>query len=363
MVLPTRPITIHFEMVPSSEFQLQFLQKVQLLLDSGKFTSTYKFALLIALTNIAVEKGDDSGAALEVNLDDVAREFLSLYWSQARPYGKAPLMQNAEREHQARIITLLIPELGASQSAHLRLRQYEQQRDGLLNATRRLIVKFPLKHLQHFESVDDQKYSKDQFLYKFEGADASNLQLQTITLKPGVAACLRSLRGVIVALVQARWARWVREKNPSLGKDRNLEAFMFGQDRQPLTHLAPRLYEMQNGRCFYTDKKLDAPKAGEVDHFIAWAKYACNDPMNLVLASRKANNDKSDHIASTRHLKEWVKRNAISSCDSSKNPDPQSVLSIARWAYAHAASMNTPAWDAPKKLVKLDGSWAKLCAG
>ena len=22
-------------------------------------------------------------------------------------------------------------------------------------------------------------------------------------------------------------------------------------------------------------------------------------------------------------------------------------------------SMNTPAWDAPKKLVKLDGSWAK----
>ena len=65
-------------MVPSSEFQLQFLQKVQLLLDSGKFTSTYKFALLIALTNVAVEKGDDSGAALEVNLDDVAREFLSL---------------------------------------------------------------------------------------------------------------------------------------------------------------------------------------------------------------------------------------------------------------------------------------------
>ena len=67
-------------MVPSSEFQLQFLKKVQLLLDSGKFTSTYKFALLIALTNVAVEKGDDSGATLEVNLDDVAREFLSLYW-------------------------------------------------------------------------------------------------------------------------------------------------------------------------------------------------------------------------------------------------------------------------------------------
>ncbi len=350
-------------MVPNSEFQLQFLQKVQLLLESGKFTSTYKFALLIALTNVAVEKGDDSGATLKVNLDDVAREFLSLYWSQARPYGSAPLMQNAERASQARIITLLIPELGVSKSAHLRLRQYEHQRDGLLTATRKLIVKYPLKHLQHFESIDDQKYSKDQFLYKFAGVDVSNPRLQTITLKHGVAACLRSLRAVIVALVQARWARWIREKNPSLGKDRNLEAFMFGQDRQPLAHLATHLYEMQNGRCFYTNRKLDAPKKGEVDHFIAWARYACNDPLNLVLASKQANNDKSDHIASTRHLKEWVERNAIYSCDSSKNPDLQSVLSIARWAYKHAASMNTPAWDAPKKYVKLDESWAKLCAG
>ncbi len=46
-------------MLLSSEFQIQFLNKIQLLLESGKFTSTYKFALLIALTNVAVEKGNE----------------------------------------------------------------------------------------------------------------------------------------------------------------------------------------------------------------------------------------------------------------------------------------------------------------
>lgn len=57
---------------PSAEFQLEFLKKVEVLLAQGRFTSTYKFALLIALTNIAVERGDDTGEALDVEIDDVA---------------------------------------------------------------------------------------------------------------------------------------------------------------------------------------------------------------------------------------------------------------------------------------------------
>gem|GEM_PF-5863656 len=45
--------------------------------------------------------------------------------------------------------------------------------------------------------------------------------------------------------------------------------------------------------------------------------------------------------------------------EASRHGDSQKVLPIARLAYAHAASINMPEWDAPKKLVKLDGSWAK----
>jgi hypothetical protein len=42
------------------------------LLSQGQFSSTYKFALLIALTNIAAERGDDTSDDLEVALEDVA---------------------------------------------------------------------------------------------------------------------------------------------------------------------------------------------------------------------------------------------------------------------------------------------------
>ncbi|MGA0173594.1 MAG: hypothetical protein ACO3NL_08105 [Phycisphaerales bacterium] len=44
---------------PSDGFTLAFLDKVERILSTGGFTSTYKFALLIALANLAVEQGDD----------------------------------------------------------------------------------------------------------------------------------------------------------------------------------------------------------------------------------------------------------------------------------------------------------------
>ena len=47
---------------------LAFLTNMETLLREGLFTSTYKFALLLSLANIAVEQGSDSGEALNVEL-------------------------------------------------------------------------------------------------------------------------------------------------------------------------------------------------------------------------------------------------------------------------------------------------------
>jgi hypothetical protein len=47
--------------VPDDRKQLQFLFKIQRLLGEGSFTSSYKFALLNALADIAVEKEHDTG--------------------------------------------------------------------------------------------------------------------------------------------------------------------------------------------------------------------------------------------------------------------------------------------------------------
>jgi hypothetical protein len=56
-------------MRPTPEKQIQFLVNLQRLLDEGLFVASYKFALLLSLTDLSVEKGDDSGAELLLSTD------------------------------------------------------------------------------------------------------------------------------------------------------------------------------------------------------------------------------------------------------------------------------------------------------
>lgn len=352
---------------PTADDQLKFLHKIQRLLESGRFTSTYKFALLIALTNVAVTHGSDTSGPLTIDLEDIAREFLALYWPQAKPYRHlgVQLSQNSNAHKPATILTLLGKEVAARKSDFARLRQSTEDRDRLVTAARDLIVRMPLGRLQQFALVSDKSYRRDQFLYDFPSDAEAQRTMRTITLNPTVGACLRSMRSLIISLVQARWAQWVRDNNPSLGSDRDLEAFMFGQDRVALTQLAPKLYDLQDGRCFYTQKRLDGIKGAEVDHFIAWARYPSNDPLNLVLASRTANNDKRDHIASTRHLSAWLQRNRhhaaeLSNTPPQEQPETSSSMTIAHWAYRTAAAIGSPAWDAPGHFVTIGDEWEKL---
>ena len=51
---------------PTPQAQLDFLQNIQRLLEEGTFTATYKFALLLALADLCVERGTDTGAAFPV---------------------------------------------------------------------------------------------------------------------------------------------------------------------------------------------------------------------------------------------------------------------------------------------------------
>ena len=50
--------------IPTPQEQLKFLKHIQQILQSGAFTSTYKFALLMSITRLAIEQGQDTGAAL-----------------------------------------------------------------------------------------------------------------------------------------------------------------------------------------------------------------------------------------------------------------------------------------------------------
>jgi hypothetical protein len=96
-------------MPPTADEQVQFLVNLQRLLAEGLFVAAYKFALLLSLADLAVEKGDDSGNALKIGTEDIAEKFVQYYWRQAVPYvtpgHAAVLQQNAGK--QAKVVRVL----------------------------------------------------------------------------------------------------------------------------------------------------------------------------------------------------------------------------------------------------------------
>jgi hypothetical protein len=71
---------------PSERQQIEILLKLQRLLSEGAFVASYKYALLLALADLAVERGDDSGAPLPLPLTAIAEQFIRIYWRQAHTY-------------------------------------------------------------------------------------------------------------------------------------------------------------------------------------------------------------------------------------------------------------------------------------
>jgi hypothetical protein len=73
-------------MPPGPEQQIKFLINIQRLLAEGLFVASYKYALLLSLADISVEKGDDSGAPLTISTREIAEKFVAYYWRQSAPY-------------------------------------------------------------------------------------------------------------------------------------------------------------------------------------------------------------------------------------------------------------------------------------
>jgi len=55
----------------------------------ANFTSTYKFALLLAITELSVEIGQDNGQPLAIPIRLLAEKTIELYWQQTLPYWTA----------------------------------------------------------------------------------------------------------------------------------------------------------------------------------------------------------------------------------------------------------------------------------
>ena len=84
---------------PTAEEQIAFLRSLQRLMEEGSFVASYKFALLHAIADLCLVKGDESGAELELSTADIAEQFVRLYWPQVAPYAGHQEAPDPEPEH------------------------------------------------------------------------------------------------------------------------------------------------------------------------------------------------------------------------------------------------------------------------
>lgn len=340
-------------MIPTPEEQVKFLRNVQRLLAEGIFTASYKFALLHALADLAVEKGDDSGTPLDLNTKEIGAKFVDLYWRQCRPFQGVVLQQNTDR--QAEVVGHILkvqPHYGESL---FRLKHFDSPEwSRLVSRVGGVVRKMPLWKLQ--------TVGKERLDFLYDNLDRGT----TITLKAGVAYCLRAFHELLVDLIRGAWVRWIQKYNANtLNNVTDLASFLFGQERANLEVYRPILMDVQEGTCMYCRKPL--PKQSQVDHFVPWSRYPADFGHNFVLAHQGCNRAKSDYLAAEGHLAAWAERNRTHQeelrCRLQEAALPVSLTAsvrITEWAYEQTEKANGQVWVTERVLQHLGPTWRQL---
>jgi len=334
----------------SGAAELEFLTRLQRILGEGLFVASYKYALLLSLAELSVEKSPAPDGSLRIELDELADRFITLYWRQVAPFGgRNMLVQNTGR--QASIIGKIAA--FKSSAPTLAVARNNKSWPRLVRDVGRLLDQMPLWKLQ---LVGKERLD---FLYE------ERLVVRGIVLRPGVAACFRAQFAVVQALVQTAWLSFVQRlplNRPVLGSMTDLADFLFGAERSGLKAIAIGLMDLQKGRCFYCGGAVRDGAA--VDHFIPWSRYPLDLGHNFVLAHTSCNQDKRDMLAATGHLERWVERNDQRATvldqvfEAARFPsDADASSSVAEWAYENAERAQALVWVRRGQTVRLSGEW------
>ena len=342
---------------PTASEQLDFLRSLQRLMDEGSFVASYKFALLHAIADLCLVKGDVGGAKLELSTFEIAAQFIRLYWPQVVPYSASAeqpiLSQNTGR--QAAIVRNVAEQRARYQGSLADLERSDSDWGRLVADVERTVRKMPLWKLQTVRS------GRLHFLYENHESG------QVVQLQPGVAYCFRAFYPMITDMIEGAWSQFVQQRNRKhLGQVVDLRSFLFGSRRQSLDAYRPLLRDLQEGRCFYCER--DIKSRSDVDHFIPWRVYSLDLGHNFVLAHPGCNSSKSDLLAAEEHLERWAERNRTRRDELEEGFDQLSVLrdwpksrQIAHWAYGQADEAGRQAWVGAKDDLKpLSGAWRRI---
>ena len=327
---------------PSAEAQLVFLTKLQRLFAEGDFTATYKFALLIALADLAVELGCDDGEPLLLSNRAIAVKYIEQYWQQTAPYsigrpGSEPGVLAQNNGAQAAVIIAITEfrrhnPMATAQSASS-LRGYI----ALVGRVAQTVSAQPLNYLQNLGG------QAVPFLYeRVTGATV---------LLPGVGFCLRRFQPLVQQLARSHWVAHIKRNRlnlPLLGEKDDLAGFLFETPRQVLEVIGSGLKRLTGSQCFYCGSKFDR---ADVDHFVPFSMYPRDLMHNFVLAHPACNRSKSNALAARPHLERWLEYILRHSDDlreigqaAGRTADLTASRAVSRWGYSNAFAGGGQAW-------------------
>lgn len=299
---------------------LAFAEQLLSLLDSGRYTATYKFAVLIALIDVCVEATDAGGQPPDrVSARRLGERVLELFWRQSLPYpGGEGEDRYLRHSTQANDLVAKIGRfrrdhgLGPGATVEHARELYPAPFGFLRDEVVVTVIRMPLPKLQRFGT--GSRVSENRFLYDYQWPDevpASRIRRADfddgLYLKPRVGEWLVRLAGLLRPIVQPRWAAFVADRSGGVVEASWLDAFLFGASRIALDAIRAPLVEHQRRECFYCRDRLTAA-AAEVDHFIPWSRYPDDGLDNLVAAHARCNNSKRDSLAASDHLGHWLDR-------------------------------------------------------
>lgn len=302
-----------------------FAERLLVLLDEGRFTATYKFAVLLGLTDLCFELFARGVPPDMVTTRQLAEKVVDLYWPQTQPYVfeggvTRVLKQNAGSQDSQAEIVAHVARFRAALAGDRTLTPRRARRlhpgpfEDLVRQVEWKLIQMPLPRLQRAGGRDDP------FLYRInwdENVRAGAIKTyqradeggegafdNRILLLPGVGEHLIRLAPLLRPFIQQQWARKVAQVNPV--PDGNLERFLFGTERVSLEPVRAGLIEVQDGLCFYCRAPLRG--AVHVDHFIPWARHPDDGIENLVAAHERCNLAKRDFLAAADHVEAWMLR-------------------------------------------------------
>jgi hypothetical protein len=341
----------------SAVSELEFLRKIQRLLEEGEFVATYKYALLQALADLSVEYDLAPNGRLRLPLAAIAEKFVEYYWGQSLPYAPdlaqgGVLKQNTGK--QAAVVNWLVRERAEVGGSLAALRQRETRWRGLLRNVAAQVRTMPLWKLQVMGG------RVEEFLYRQDHLEAGCIELQ-----PGVQQSFRAFHGLVTNLVRGGWLMQIRRIGTNralLGERGDIAEFLFGSERRSLKAYRAVLREHQAARCFYCGREVR--QAGDADHFIPWSRYPVDLGHNFVFSHPACNHSKRDFLAHPDFLAKWREQNLDLGDRLARRFDERALLhdaerslAIAWWAYEQGQHSHAQVWLAKDRFLRLDDGW------